>query len=392
MVAAYLGLGLAFHAYTLSRQPGDGAPAVTDFNTFYAVGMLLTRAPAEAAYDNARLAPVEREAVARLYGDRVSPGDLAGIGVFGWYYPPILLLVLPLLPLLPYPLAYLAWGVATFAPLAAALRRITGGGGALLPALAFPGTLINGLFGQNGFLSAGLMGLGLALLERRPLLAGMCLGTLAYKPQLGLLLPLALVAGRHWRALAAAAATASALAGLSAALFGLSAWQAFLAGSPRAADLMEHAAPWVMMPSAFAAIRLAGGPVPLAYGLQAAVAAAAAVAVVWGWRRPAAPFRLKAALVCLATPLVTPFGYTYDLMLLVPGLAWLLMDIRATGWRPGEALAVTAAVLLPFAASALANLTGLQIGPLVLAGLAWVVIARLRRSFNDLAGPVDGVA
>ena len=52
--------------------------------------------------------------------------------------------------------------------------------------------------GQNGFLTAALIGGALGLLERRPALAGICLGLLTYKPQFGLLFPFVLIADRRW--------------------------------------------------------------------------------------------------------------------------------------------------------------------------------------------------
>ena len=81
-----------------------------------------------------------------------------------------------------------------------ALRLAMPGQGALLLALAAPAVFINAVGGQNSTWTAALFGSGLSLLERRPLLAGGLLGLLIYKPQLGLLIPVALLAGRHWRA------------------------------------------------------------------------------------------------------------------------------------------------------------------------------------------------
>jgi len=63
-------------------------------------------------------------------------------------------------------------------------------------ALAFPGTFQNFIQGQNGFLSAALLGGGLVILERFPLTGGMLLGALSYKPHLAALIPVALLAGR----------------------------------------------------------------------------------------------------------------------------------------------------------------------------------------------------
>ncbi|MBF0373361.1 MAG: DUF2029 domain-containing protein, partial [Alphaproteobacteria bacterium] len=260
VVAVYVALGIGFHVVTRRQTEAGGNPAVTDFNTFYAAPLLIARDGAAALYDNARLHPVEKRAVDLAHGGRLSGAQLDTVPVFGWYYPPSFALFLIWLPLLPYMPAYVAWGAVTAIPYLAAMRAAARDPLGPLLGLAYPAAMINGLFGQNGFLSAGLMGLGLVLLERRPVAAGLCIGLLSFKPQLGPLIPLALAAGGHWRAFAAAGATVAAMVLASAGLFGADAWQAFLWGSRRAATLMETKTPWGLMPTTFAAIRLTGAP------------------------------------------------------------------------------------------------------------------------------------
>src|SRR5258707_10279692 len=104
------------------------------------------------------------------------------------------------LGLMAYVPALLAWLAAGWYAFYRALRLAMPGQGTLLLALAAPAVFINAVGGQNGTWTAALFGGGLGLLERRPLLAGGLLGLLIYKPQLGLLIPVALLAGRHWRA------------------------------------------------------------------------------------------------------------------------------------------------------------------------------------------------
>ena len=91
-----------------------------------------------------------------------------------------------------------------------ALRLAMPNGRTLLLALATPAVFVNAVGGQNGTWTAALFGGGLGLLDRRPIIAGSLLGLLIYKPQLGILIPIALLAGRRWQALAAAAATGAA--------------------------------------------------------------------------------------------------------------------------------------------------------------------------------------
>ena len=149
--------------------------------------------------------------------------------------------------LLGYFPALCVWLVATFACYVAALR-------ALLPKglrdgmpvwvlfLGYPAVMINAGFGQNGFLSTALFGGAAVWLDRRPALAGICLGSLAYKPQLGIIVPLALIVARRWRCFAFAAATVLVLAAAATLAFGTDVWPAFMAGMARCAARLDGAA------------------------------------------------------------------------------------------------------------------------------------------------------
>ena len=375
----YAAFPIGYHAVAWQKARAGEAPAVTDFITYYAVSLLLRDAPAADAYDVERLYPFERRAIDGAWGGDLGEERLDTIKKFGWYYPPILFLAVLPLALLPYLAAHLAWVCISTWPYMAAVRRAAGIPAASLLALGFPAVAMNWQFGQNGLLTAGLLGLGLAYLPTRPLLAGVFLGLLAYKPHFGLLLPLALAAGGHWRTFVSAAVTVLGLVAVTAALFGAEAWQHFFAASAMARGAMEsgHAA-WTLMPSAFGAIKVAGGGNTLAYAVQAISSLAAVLAVIWAWRRPG-PFGPKAAVLCIAVLMLTPFLYSYDLAILAPALAWLLADMTVSGQRrPGEMLVVTAAVLLPFAVSSFAR-SGFQPGPWVLAALLGYALVRVAR-------------
>ncbi len=87
-------------------------------------------------------------------------------------------------------------------PYLAVDRGIVGRAFGLLLAIAFPMVFTNTLVGQNGFLTAALIGGTLYLMPVRPVLAGICLGLLSYKPQYGLLFPIVLIAAAQWRVFA----------------------------------------------------------------------------------------------------------------------------------------------------------------------------------------------
>src|SRR6185312_13844103 len=96
----------------------------------------------------------------------------------------------------------------SFLPFVVAMRAIVGHPFGYLLALAIPMAFINALVGQNGFLTAALIGGTLYLIPIRPVLAGICLGLLTYKPQYGLLFPIALIVAGQWRVFVSAGITA----------------------------------------------------------------------------------------------------------------------------------------------------------------------------------------
>ena len=182
----------------------------------------------------------------------------------------------PRLSLLPYAVAYAVWVFGTFPAYLAAIRAIIGDRIGYLLAAAFPAVLANFIVGQNGFLTAGLIGGTLVLFERRPILAGVLLGLLTYKPHLGLLFPIALMAGGYWRAFVTAALVAALMAAASWVAFGTETWQAFFAniGHTSQAFLSEGWADWSKLQTAFGLTRTLGGSETLAWTVQAAVVAA----------------------------------------------------------------------------------------------------------------------
>jgi hypothetical protein len=255
----------------------------------------------------------------------------------------------------------------------------------LLLALAFPAVLINIGHGQNGFLTAALIGGALVLLDRRPLLAGILFGLLVYKPQYGLLLPLVLMASGRWRCFAAAAATVVVLTVATTLVFGTSAWHAFAAFSEftRSVVLEQGNTGWYKIQSIFSWARMWGAPIPLAYAIQGAVTVALAVALAWLWRSSAA-FALKAAALCLATILATPYSLDYDMMVLAPAIAFLAADGFRRGFAPWEKTALAALWLVPLLARSVGEATLIPLGvPAMLAAFALV----LWRAGHDVTPP-----
>jgi hypothetical protein len=247
----------------------------------------------------------------------------------------------------------------------------------LLLALAFPAVLIDIGHGQNGFLTAALIGGALVVLDRRPITAGILLGLLVYKPQYGLLLPLVLAVSGRWKCFGAAAATMALLTIATTLTFGVPVWHAFLVSThfTRTVVLEQGNTGWYKIQSVFAWARMWGASIALAYALQglATVAVGAALAVLW---RSAARFPLKAAGLCLATILATPYSFDYDMMVLAPAIAWLTADGLEFGFGSWEKTALAALWLVPLVARSTAEFSLIPLG--VPAMLAMFVLV-LRR-------------
>lgn len=322
----------AFAAKGLWIVGSHGGGDVPDFVGPWVVGGLVDAGRAADAYDWAILKPLQEGVVGRFDG------------YLGWRYPPPFFFVCAALALLPYAAAFLVWVAGTFVAYLAAMRAIIGDRVGYFLAAAFPAVLANVMVGQNGFLSASLIGGSLALLEERPLCAGVLLGLLSYKPHLGLLFPIALVAGGRWRVFFAAAATAALLAAASWAAFGSASWQAFL-GSIGHALNAEGIAYWGKMQSA-SGLALAfydSDRVGWVVQTASALLAAGAVAVLW---RSRAAYEIKAAALATGVLLATPHLLIYDLVILAVPIAFLIRLGRTEGFLKHELAGIGAACLL----------------------------------------------
>jgi hypothetical protein len=342
-----------------------GRPLGTDFSDVWTAGRLVLRGAASSAYVPATHYAEQQAVFAH------------NIPYFGWHYPPFFLLVAGLLATMPYIVALAVWQGATLPLYLATMRSIAPGPMALLVALAYPAVFINLTHGHNGFLSAALLGGGMVLLERRPMVAGVLLGLLVYKPQFGLFIPLALVVSGQWRAFAAAGVTVLLLAGLTTGLFGLGIWRAFLDNTAftQKVVLEQGGAGFYKIQSAFAAVRMWGGPLSLAYGVQAVVTAAAAVAVTLLWRGQV-DSRLRAAGLMTACLLGTPYCLDYDFMILAPAGAFLISAARERGFRPFEASLIAAVFAAPLFARGVALVTLVPLGLLATLGLFAIILTR----------------
>ena len=145
-------------------------------------------------------------------------------GYYYWIYPPTMLLFFAPIARLPFAAAFVAWTAATFSLYAIALYAISPYLLTIVLAL-LPLPVVKNVFdGQTAFLTAGLLGLSMVFINRRPYLSGICLGILSCKPQFLLFFPLVLVITGQWRVIAGAITSASLLVGAATLMFGSNAW------------------------------------------------------------------------------------------------------------------------------------------------------------------------
>jgi glycosyl transferase family 87 len=196
-------------------------PTSTDFVSFYAAGTLADAGTPQLAYEQAAHDAAEQRVTA------------AGVEYRYFYYPPVFLLLCAALARLPYLAAFVLFEAATLVLWLIVMRRIFAerSWAAMVPVVAFTPVFWALGLGQNSFLTAALFGAGTLWVDRRPILAGLCFGALCYKPHFAFLVPVALLAGRHWRALGAAFGAAAALCDLSLVVFGWETWHGFLAAA-----------------------------------------------------------------------------------------------------------------------------------------------------------------
>jgi hypothetical protein len=317
------------HFYWASAWIVDhaGAPLYGDFTDGWVAGWHALNAKAAQLYDSNEFVRIQKA----LLGAR-------DFFYPNWPYPPTFFLILAPLSTLPYPYAFLTWDVATLLGCLAVVYLIVRRPPAIALVLASPFTAWNFLAGQNGFLTASLFGASLFFLEKRPMVAGAIVGCLTYKPQFGILIPVALVASRQWRAVASAVVAAASLAAASIALFGSDAWAAFPNGLVAQSKLNLGAGPdsnWGYLQTVYGLIRSLHGSANTAWLAQGLATLTTAV-IVWIVWQSRVRYPLKAATLSAAALVATPYAYAYDMAAIVVPAAFLAADQLRRGLLHGD--------------------------------------------------------
>ncbi len=242
-------------------------------------------------------------------------------------YPPDFLLALGWLRDFAYARAKLLWtlaGLAALLPAAWYLFRPRYPWLCIAALLASPAALLNLVIGQTAFFSTALLLGGLALLPRRPVLAGLAFGLLTLKPQLGILLPILLLARGEYRAILSATLTAGTLIALSCALLPPKLWLLWATSLPAYqrdyfASHGLNLSPMVTPAANLISLGFAPG---IAWTAQMLCTIVVAIMVFLAARH--GPYRLAVAALLTGSFLAVPHAYAYDSVTLTAAMALCL--------------------------------------------------------------------
>ncbi len=306
-----------------------------------------------------------------------------------WSYPPQVMLFATPFGQLPYVLAYALWTALGLAALCFAARPWLADRRAAAVLLLSPAALLCFVSGQNAFFTAAALIMIYRWRDERPLLAGIILGLLTMKPQLGLLFPLILLVSRRWTLFAAAAATAVGLVLLTALAFGWDLiWAYVEIGAPEQEMVINDPTRIVqgLMPTIYMSLRILGLSAQTGYGIQAGAFVLAALLALWTYMQRRDGLKSYAMLLT-ATALATPYMMSYDLVI----FAWLFLAISGaqnpdlrhdlTHDRAGRWL-LGAVYWLPMITMAL-GAAGIPGAAFVFVAFALWLYLRLASKFND---------
>jgi hypothetical protein len=309
--------------------PRDGTSLVVgrDFLNFWMYGRAAFTADPSRFYD-AQLYNAELHAI--LGGPYLGQN---------WSYPPSVMMLATPFGQLSYISALLIWTALSFSIFFAVARRALPKRQLLIALLLSPAAVFCLVSGQSSLITTAMM-LGIfAWLDRRPATAGLLIGLLSLKPQLGLLFPVLLVASGRWRVFFAAAATVLGIIALTAALFGPQVWVDYATKGIATQNIVlldprVIAAPF--MPTIFMNMRSIGAVYDLAMAVQACFTAVAVAIVFWAfrYRRNADPLFLMALFFACAV-FGSPYLLIYDTLPLTFAALLLITagKLDATGIR-----------------------------------------------------------
>jgi hypothetical protein len=338
----------------------DGTLSSTDFCWIWVASKFAASSDPSGLFDHAML-----EAAHNTY---YAPGECFYIPQFV-YLPNFLFLIYPL-GFMPYLTAFSVWIIGTLLLYLVTVYLITPRPATVIIALTSAAALKNIQHGHAGFVVAALIGLSLVSIERRPWLSGLFLGLLTCKPQYGALFPAALLVSRNWRVIVSAAATTIVLGVAAGVAFGFQGWPAFIDSLfDRNAGLSPDGRVELALQSVYRLVTWLGGTAGVSWTIHLIVAAALILAIAAIWAKPR-PHSLKAAALCIAAVMFTPYVLAWDLCIVSVAAAFFVRDGLSRGFLPGERI-----VMLLCWAGLFSPVT--PIAPLICTALFLLVVRRI---------------
>lgn len=288
----------------------SGQPFFGDFMAFWSAGRAALDGHVAEIHDRAMLWPLQQSIApdVKFYAP--------------WNSPPTFLLIVCVLALAPYPVAAIAFLVGTALLFFWAIRQFLPDTRALIFPATAPAVIYQIGTVQAGMLIAGISGLALHWLDKRPRLAGALVGLLAIKPHLAIMWPLFLALSGRWRAFAAAAIATIAFVAFAGLVFGFESYERWFESLAASQSLItEQRVTTPAYASLYANLLGLGAPHAVALSLHALSAVAGVVAACLVFRTKDAA--LGGAALCAATLLVSPYLFFYDFTLLLIGAALL---------------------------------------------------------------------
>jgi alpha-1,2-mannosyltransferase len=344
----------------------------TDFLHFYTLGRLALADRGDLLYNMRAQADLARQFVQNTPNSLYVP----------LYGPQVSLIFAPFARL-PYGYALAAWlalNVLIYALSCYAIWRTcpalrTHRWTVLILAVAFPGFFHLLAWGQTSGIALLCFTLAYVALRRdHPLLAGLAIGTLIFKPQLGLAAAAVLVFARNWKVVAGAVLAASLQLAAAWMHYGAVVMRTYLHALRHVEDVLPLLEPRLYQTHSLRSFWSLLLPWPrVAFGLYVVSAVAALVLAVRVWRsRSSLAVRFSALL--FATVLASPHLTVYYLVILAP--AFLLLGDWAMA-HGEETLAPRVQQLLYlcyplFLLGPLTRITHLQISVLAMMALLWM--------------------
>lgn len=370
IVGVFFSLLGAAHYFTTANNTidRDGDVVGRDFLTFYTAAKMAENGQAELAYNVDAHHQAQKDF--RPQTTHVRP----------WYYPPAALIVVkPFANNFSFDAGFVAWTVVGFSVFLLCLFLIGARGWVLLLGATTPTTL-SIISGQFSFYLTALFTLALhALLRGQQVLAGLCFGLLTIKPQMGILIPFALLAARQWVAIVYAVLTAVVLHGAAYSLYGEDAFRAFTGVGKEFklflfSELPERGDPAIGISNIFGFLRTIGVTASYAMAAQIVVAGLCLAATVKIWMKGASNY--AAAMILGLTCLAAPYIMAYELLLLVPAVVFAIAVKFDYKNIPLQSSFMVMALLLSGLSLATSHDLGVQVG--------WVITLFLVLNFYSL--------